>query len=208
MRTASLWPSLLLIGIVFAPTTISAEDPKEKVFVRRFVIDETFPWIKVGEIIYFRLEGALAPHGSVTYYRSREAQETILLSGSLAAVSEVFVREKVAITEEFLRSQVPRFLVFLTAQPHSRLLNREYQEEIQQSRSLNDEMKKTISQICREPDLVVKDGEWELRFPVVHGDGSASNWRATGRFDPFSIEKLALESMKNRGALRFSADRP
>lgn len=119
------------------------------------------------------------------------------------------MREGVTVDAEFVRRQIPAFLVVLNAQPYSRIMDDQYAKDVQMSKALgrDPKMQSEIVGLCYDPKVISDTSKWGIHFRVMNGDGSVSLWDVSGDMNPFSFKRIAIEHVRSRGSLKLIEDR-
>jgi hypothetical protein len=183
-------------AILCATKSMSGEIDKD-IYVKRWDVGESFPWIRTGTLVYYRIERKASLPASLSFYESPKSQEQLRLTGSQNAAAEVIVAEGVQVTESFLREQMPQFLVFISAQAHSRVLDRQYLIAYNDAGAPDKSTAEFLSIACKEPAVLVRSNRWELSFFVANNDGTADEWKITGEMSPFTIRTSSIAVVKS-----------
>lgn len=201
MRSAIMALFCSSMAMLCATKTMSSEIDRD-LYVKRWDVGESFPWIRTGRLVYYSIERKAALPSSLAFYESPKLQTTLRLTGSQHAIAEVIVAEGVQVTELFLREQVPQFLVFTNAQAQSRVLDRQYLVAYNDAGAPDKDTSEFLAKACVGPSVLVRLNQWELSFFVMNNDGTADEWRVTGEVSPFIIRSSAIVVVKRVGEIR------
>ena len=179
----------------------NASDAPSDLMIQKWIVTDSFPWIKKGELIYYKIGRRGLTTSSLALYAAKGDQEVITVSGSLRDAARVVNLECPEIEKSFLKEQLPKFFVFCNARPGCSIMSQDYLDAFNNSNIKDEKTHDALVSFCKEPQVLMQENNWSVVFFVLNEDNSVSEWRLKGTAKPFNILSVTISNIMERGRL-------